>query len=215
MPEEITNTKEEIKALRNALRYTFEKEITDKNIQQYIFGPKGYNEDAIRQTNDYPCYFNNVLSLAFYFIYACYRCDMDRGYGDMDDLTSHNAKRIKNSLENALVRYPITTDLIQFVLTDIQFELAQGDFGKLKKVFVKLCVNTTEGFNFNTYFAVVAYKSRAEIRALFRKNVNERAVIAIGRFQNFGVVHPRMPALQCVFGLLCDREGRKLSCYFQ
>lgn len=169
MPEEITNTKEEIKALRNALRYTFEKEITDKNIQQYIFGPKGYNEDAIRQTNDYPCYFNNVLSLAFYFIYACYRCDMDRGYGDMDDLTSHNAKRIKNSLENALVRYPITTDLIQFVLTDIQFELAQGDFGKLKKVFVKLCVNTTEGFNFNTYFAVVAEYKRNSSRFQYSK----------------------------------------------
>ncbi len=169
MAEAIASSKEEIKALRNALRYAFEKEIPDENIKQYIFGPKGYSEDAIRETNAYPRYFNNVLSLAFYFVYACYRCDMDQGYGDMDNLTSHNAKRIKNSLENALVRYPITADLIQFVLTDIQFELAQGASSKLKNVFVKLCAGNTEGFNFNTYFAIIAEYNRNPSRFQYSK----------------------------------------------
>ena len=169
MAETMANSKEEIKALRNALRYIFEKEIADENIKQYIFGPKGYSEDALRETNAYPRYFNNVLSLAFYFVYACYRCDMDQGYGDMDNLTSHNAKRIKNSLENALVRYPITAELIQFVLTDIQFELAQGASSKLKNVFVKLCANHTEGFNFNTYFSIIAEYNRNPSRFQYSK----------------------------------------------
>lgn len=167
MAEIIPNTKEELKAVRGELQYVFNNEILDENIKLYIFGPKGYNDDTLRETNAYPRYFNNVLSLAFYYVYACYRCDMDRGYGDMDNLTSHNAKRIKNSLENALVRYPITTDLIQFVLTDIQFELAQG--GKLKEVFSHLCANSTDGFNFNPYFSIIAEYNKNPARFQYSK----------------------------------------------
>lgn len=156
MAEMIPGSKEELKEKRNSLRYVFEKEIVDECIKQYIFGPKGYTEDSIRETNAYPRYFNNILSLAFYYVYACYRCDLDNGYGEIDDLTGHNAKRIKNSLENALIRYPITMDLIQFVLTDIQFELAQGDKSELKRMFKNLCTNDTSGFNFNPYFNIIA-----------------------------------------------------------
>ena len=131
------------------LRYIFENEITDENIRRYIFGTKVYKEKILWQTRSYPLYFNNALTLAFYFVYACYRCDMDQGYGDLENLTSHNAKRIKNSLENALIRYPITPELIQFVLTDVQFELAQGESSILRNVFAKLCAASPEGFNFN------------------------------------------------------------------
>lgn len=169
MAEMMQNDKVELKEKRNCLRYAFEKEITDENIKQYIFGPKGYNEDAIRETNAYPRYFNNVLSLAFYYVYACYRCDLDNGYGEMDDLSSHNAKRIKNSLENALVRYPITVDLIQFVLVDIQFELAQGEKSELKKMFKNLCINDISGFNFNPYFNIIAEYNKNPSRFQYSK----------------------------------------------
>lgn len=146
------------------LRYIFESEITDENIRRYIFGAKAYKEKILWQTRSYPVYFNNALTLAFYFVYACYRCDMNEGYGDMENLTSHNAKRIKNSLENALVRYPITPELIQFVLTDVQFELAQGDSSKLRNVFTKLCATSPEGFNFNPYFSVIAEYNQSPSR---------------------------------------------------
>jgi len=169
MAEMIQNTKEELKAARRALCYTFEQEIVDENIKQYIFGPKGYSEDAIRETNAYPRYFNNILSLAFYYVYACYRCDLDKGYGGIDNLTSHNAKRIKNSLENALIRYPITMDLIQFVLVDIQFELAQGDKSELKRMFKNLCMDDTNGFNFNPYFSIIAEYNKNPARFQYSK----------------------------------------------
>lgn len=154
MINEPINVNEELKAKRNSLRYIFEKEITDENIRRFIFGTDGYSENAIRKTNVFPQYFNNILTLAFYFVYACYRCDLDNGYGVIDDLTSHNAKRIKKSLEKALVRYPITTDLMQFVLTDIQFELALGDDSELKPMFKNLLENTS-CFNFVPYFELV------------------------------------------------------------
>ena len=164
MSDNIQNEKELLKPLRSNIRYVFEKQITDENICQYIFGKKGYTEDAIRETNAYPKYFNNILSLAFYFVYACYRCNLDEGYGEIDDLKSHNAKRIRNSLENALVRYPITADLIQFVLTDIQFELAQGDKSELRGMFRNLCVGDASGFNLNPYFSLITEYNRNPAR---------------------------------------------------
>ncbi len=169
MTESVQNTKEILREKRNSLRYVFEKEILDENIKQYIFGAKGYSDDAIRETNAYPNYFNNILSLAFYFVYACYRCDLDNGYGETENLSSHNAKRIKSSLENALVRYPITMDLIQFVLTDIQFELAQGEKSELKRMFKNLCVSETTSFNFNSYFAIIEEYNKNPSRFQYSK----------------------------------------------
>ena len=148
----------------DSLRYIFEEEITDNNIRRFIFGTRTYKEKCLWQTRSFPVYFNNALTLAFYFVYACYRQDMNLGYGDMENLDTHNAKRIKNSLENALVRHPITTDLIQFVLTDIQFELAQGESSKLKNILSRLSIDPPEGFSFNPYFNIIAEYNQSPSR---------------------------------------------------
>lgn len=154
---------DQINAL-DSLRYIFEEEITDTNIRRFIFGTKHYKDKLLWQTRSFPIYFNNTLMLAFYFVYACYRHDMDQGFGDMEDLDTHNAKRIKSSLENALVRHPITAELVQFVLTDIQFELAQGESSKLKNILSKLCVEPAGDFSFNPYFSVIAEYNQSPSR---------------------------------------------------
>lgn len=154
MPENIQNKQELKKNRIKKICGIFERDITDENIRQYIFGKSGYSIDAVCNTSNYVQYIKNVLSLSFYFAYACYRCDMDNT-GDTDNLTKHNSKRIINSLKNAFVRYPITLDLIQFVLTDIQFEL-QGDFSELSDVFGCLSDVSMKNFSLNPYFKLIA-----------------------------------------------------------
>lgn len=161
--------KEKLKEIRAQIRFIFEDQITDENIRQYIFGKKGYSDDAIRETNSYPKYFSNIFSLAFYFVYACYRCDLDNGYGEINNLTKNNSKRIKKSLESAFVNYPVTPDLIQFVLTDIQFELAHGETSELKKMFKHLCADDTAGFSFNPYYKIIAEYNKGPTRFQYSK----------------------------------------------
>ncbi len=138
MPDNIQNEKEVLNALRKSINYDFENDITDEYIRKFIFGKEGYTQKAIRETNKFPLYFNNIILLVFYYVYSCYRCNMNNGYISLENLTKHNSKRIKKSLESAFVEYPVTLELVQFVLTDIQFELAQGDKSELKSMFSNL-----------------------------------------------------------------------------
>lgn len=154
VPENVQNPQELKRNRIKKICELFEKDITDENIRQYIFGKAGYSIDAVCNTNNYVQYIKNVLSLSFYFTYACYRCDMDNA-GETDTLTKHNSKRIINSLKNAFVKYPITHDLIQFVLTDIQFEL-QSSFSELSDVFGYLSDRSMRNFTFIPYFKLIA-----------------------------------------------------------
>lgn len=170
MSENLQNERELIKARRKIVSRYFEEEITDENIRQYIFGKEGYSVNAVRSsTSDYVKYIKNILSLAFYFSYACYRRDIDDSSSDADNLTKHNAKRIINSLQNAFVKFPVTQDLIQFVLTDIQFELAQGDFSELRGVFGRLSRYSMNDFSFNPYFKLIAEYNKNPSRFMFSK----------------------------------------------
>ncbi len=148
----------------------FENDITDENIRQFIFGGKeGYSRDAVMRTDNYVLYMRNVLVLCFYFSYACYKCDMDSDSCDSENLVKHNSKRIINSLKNSFVRYPVTQELIQFVLTDIQFELAQGDFSELLGVFGNLSRYSMAEFAFNPYFKLIAEYNKNPSRFQFSR----------------------------------------------
>lgn len=153
MAENIQNERLLRKERIGNIRDILQRDVTDENIRRYIFGSEDL-EDAIVNTNNYVQYIKNVLSLTFYFSYACYRFDMDEGGNITEKLTKHNSRRIIKSMRDAFVRYPVTQELIQFILTDIQFDLAQG--GELKKVFGNLCRGDMEEFSFNPYFKLIA-----------------------------------------------------------
>ena len=140
--------------LENLLEYT----IVDGNIRSFIFGTDDIEEiieDLLSQYKRFPVFIKNTLALTFYFSYACYRYDID--YGDMysEKMVKHNAKRVIKSLKDVFVRYPATQELIQYVLTDIQFDLAQSG-GELKDVFGDLSNRDMSRFSFNPYFKLIS-----------------------------------------------------------
>ena len=167
MAENIQNERQLRKERMGIIRSILERDITDENIRQYIFGSEDL-EEAIVNTNNYVQYIKNVLSLTFYFSYACYRYDMDQGNNISEKLSKHNSRRIIKSLRDAFGRYPITHELIQFVLTDIQFDLAQGD-SELKKVFGDLSRYDMSEFSFNPYFKLIADYNKNPSRFQFSR----------------------------------------------
>lgn len=162
MAESIMNEQELRRNIIMQICEKFENEITDENIRKYIFDKEGFSIDAVCNTSNYVQYMKNILSLSFYFAYFCYKWGTDNTE-DLDNLTKHNSKRIINSLKNAFVKYPITLDLIQFVLTDIQFEL-QSESSELSNVFGHLSTSSMKNFAFNPYFKIIADFNSAQSR---------------------------------------------------
>ena len=147
----------EIQKQRRMLEHLIEDTIVDSNIRSYIFGTDDTEEiieDLLSQYKQFPVFIKNVLSLTFYFSYACYRYDMDFGDLCSEKMVKHNAKRVIKSLKDVFVRYPATQELIQYVLTDIQFDLAQSN-GELKDVFGDLSNRDMSRFSFNPYFKLI------------------------------------------------------------
>lgn len=181
MDEKTQNELQEQKRLTRQLERLLEDEIVDSNIRRYIFGEddlEELTEECLYEYRQFPLYMKNALSLTFYFSYACYRYDMDHGDMDSEKMSKHNSKRVIKSLKDAFVRYPATQELIQFVLTDIQFDLAQGK-GELKDVFGDLSNRDMSRFSFNPYFKLIAtydksparfqYESKAEMLRMLKE----------------------------------------------
>lgn len=173
MDEKTTNEAQEQKRLTRQIVRLLEDEITDSNILRYIFGTDDLDElaeETLYGYRQFPLYMKNALSLTFYFSYACYRYDMDYGNMDSEKMSKHNSKRVIKSLKDAFVRYPATQELIQFVLTDIQFDLAQGN-GELKEVFGDLSNRDMSRFSFNPYFTMITTFDKAPARFQYDSKV--------------------------------------------
>ena len=157
--DEITqNDAQEQSRLFRQVLSLLKDDIADSNILRYIFGEDDLEtlaDENLREYREYPLYIKNILSLTFYFSYACYRYDIDYGNMDSEKMSKHNSKRVIKSMKDAFVRYPATQELIQFVLTDIQFDLAQGN-GELRDLFGDMSNRDMSRFSFNPYFKLIS-----------------------------------------------------------
>lgn len=153
-----------------------ERNVCD-NIKTYIFG----GTKVVRYTkriSDYVVYINNIFSLAFIFAYGCLRCDNDRFSKPINlEVTKQSSLRIINSLRKAYVQYPVTSELIQFVLTDIQFEMKLGEGSELIEMFQNMW-RLPKDFSLIKYYKVIANWRVAPSR--FNMDSNELSLM----FQN-------------------------------
>lgn len=120
----------------------FKRLIPDEGIRNYILesiGRKPFNGSF-----NYFRIYQNILNLAFMYALSCYTDMRNRNLtaegkpGILDQCKKDgnaNSLRVIRTLENIYSSYPITTELIQFVLLDIQFDFIQGEHSKLKRYF--------------------------------------------------------------------------------
>lgn len=144
--------------LQSRLQYIetlFTNQIQDENIREYIFAGSNIKK-SIKRVPDYVSYIENILNLAFIFAHSCLRCDQDSEEPISLDAKKHNSLRIINSLKKAYIQYPATSDLVQFVLSDIQFDMFQGRNGELSDIFENLCVFKSKNFTLSKYYKLIA-----------------------------------------------------------
>ena len=164
---------EEKQELANRIDYIskfFERNVCD-NMKTYIFGGTKVSR-YVKRVPDYVVYINNILSLAFIFAHGCLRCDNDSESPVHKNATKQSSLRIINSLRKAYVQYPVTYELIQFVLSDIQFEMIQGPQGsELYELFENMSSFHSKDFSLSQYYKVIASWKSAPSRFNMNSNV--------------------------------------------
>lgn len=172
MNEISAEEKQELAARIEYIGKFFEKNVGD-NLKTYIFGGTKVSR-YVKRVSDYVVYMNNIFSLAFIFARGCLRCDNDSDLPIHSRATKQSSLRIINSLRKAYVQYPATSELVQFVLSDIQFEMMQGPNGsELYELFENMSTFHSKDFNLSQYYKVIATWKAAPSR--FNMNSNELA----------------------------------------
>ena len=148
------NKQEHLATCCGSIVNMFERDISP-NIARYILGSNNAKKYA-RKVPSYVVYINNVLSLAFIFAYGCLKRDINNYPSISEEATSQSSLRIINSLSKAYSQYPVTHELVQFVLTDIQFEMDQGEDSELYEIFKRLSDFNSREFSLIKYFKLIA-----------------------------------------------------------
>ena len=141
----------------------FETLIPDSGLRSFI-AETIYGDDDKKFNTDTSYYeaMDNIIALAFLYSFSCYLELRNSSYNNegkenrVDKYLKNgnaNSKRVIRIFEKVYTDHPITDELMQFVLLDIQFDLLLGYDSKLR-TFFPLCVNNTE-FNLTEYFALI------------------------------------------------------------
>lgn len=175
MNEISVEEKQQLAARIESIGKFFDRNVSD-NMKVYILGGTK-TQRYVKRVADYVVYINNILSLAFIFAHGCLRCDNDSDDPVNKKASKQSSLRIINSLRKAYVQYPATSELIQFVLSDIQFEMLQGPDSELYELFENLCSFRSKDFSLTQYYKLIASWRAAPSR--FNMNSNTLA----GMFQ--------------------------------
>ena len=175
MSEISAEEKKQLAARIESITKFFENNVSD-DMKTFILGGTKVQR-YVKRISDYVVYINNILSLAFIFAHGCLRCDNDSDNPINKKVTKQSSLRIINSLRKAYVQYPATSELIQFVLSDIQFQMLQGPDSELYELFENLCSFRVKDFSLTQYYKLIAEWRVAPSR--FNMNSN----ILAGMFQ--------------------------------
>ncbi len=143
----------------------FERLIPDKGIREYI--TTGIDRDnMLAEVLDFVPLYQNIINLAFIYAFSCY---LDLKNNSQDGLSLNleeaekkanaNSQRVLRTMQHIYGRYPLSSDLIQFVLADIYYDFIQGDNACLKPFFPECMMPGDywfgKGIGLNDYFTFI------------------------------------------------------------
>ena len=149
--------------------------VPDRKIREYL--TSGLDEDTLLSSiSDYVPMYQNIINLAFVYAFSCYldlkNNSNERLESKLDECVkkgNSNSLRVIRTMQNIYKKYPLSAELIQFVLADIHYDFIQGENACLKKFFPN-CVSSGDywcdkGVGLNEYFSFInenATSSRVE-----------------------------------------------------
>jgi len=136
----------------------FERLVPDKGMRDYITNDI---RNPFNNLNNFGRLYNNVVNLAFTYAFSCFHDLANRNYaengtGILDQCRNSgnaNSLRVLNTMEKVYREYPLTNELIQFVLLDVYFDFYLGGKSRLKSYFPN-CMSVGET-QINDYFPII------------------------------------------------------------
>lgn len=138
----------------------FQSLIPDEGIRNYIV--EGLGSNPFNNNLDYYTIFNNIINLAFMYAFSCYtdlrnrNISIGNNVGILDKCIRNgnaNSLRVIRTMEKIYKSYPITNELIQFVLLDIRFDFILGEESRLMDYFPNCFA--VKSFQLSEYFSMV------------------------------------------------------------
>ena len=155
--------------------HEFERLVPDAEIRKYLSGDID-EDNFLSEVSDFVPIYQNAINLAFVYAFSCY-LDLKNNSNDKkaNNLeacirkSNSNSQRVIRTMQNIYTRYPLSLELMQFVLADIHYDFIQGENACLKKYFPN-CVSAGDywcdkGVGLSDYFAFInenAESSRVE-----------------------------------------------------
>ena len=153
----------------------FERLVPDQGMRKYLSGDM--DEDSfLSEVSDFVPVYQNAINLAFIYAFSCY-LDLKNNSNDkkvinLDEClkkSNSNSQRVIRTMQNIYTRYPLSSELMQFVLADIYYDFIQGENACLRPYFPN-CVSAGDywcdkGVGLIDYFTFVnenAESSRVE-----------------------------------------------------
>ena len=111
----------------------FEHLIPDKGIRDYI--TTGIDEDnLLSDVLDFVPLYQNIINLAFIYAFSCYldlknnsRSGQTVNLDEARKKGNANSQRVLRTMQHIYSRYPLSSELMQFVLSDIYYDFIQGE----------------------------------------------------------------------------------------
>ena len=126
--------------------------IPDEGIRRYIV--ENLEENPFSTDQNYYPIFHNIINLAFMYAFSCYTDLRNRNaLEECRRKGNANSLRVLRTMDKIYKEYPISNELIQFILLDIQFDFSFNDDSKLRDYF-PYCM-TAEPLQLNEYFSLV------------------------------------------------------------
>lgn len=143
----------------------FERLIPDAGIRAYLTADMD-DETLFDDVLDFVPLYQNLINLAFVYAFSCYldlknnsRNGSELNLDEVEKKGNANSQRVLRTMKHIYSRYPLSTELVQFVLSDIYYDFIQGDGAWLRKYFPN-CVSSGDywcdkGIGLNDYFTFV------------------------------------------------------------
>lgn len=150
----------------------FKSMVPDEGIRRYITYGVIDDDGWLNDASSYVSVYQNIVNIAFIYAFSCYLdlknnmdSDQEARLEECIREGNSNSQRAIRTMENIYKKYPLTQELMQFVLADIHYDFIQGESACLQG-FLPYCVASSDYWSdkrvgLNDYFSFLSEHAKS------------------------------------------------------
>ncbi len=150
----------------------FKNMVPDEGMRKYLTYGVIDEDSWFNDTSSYVNVYQNIVNVAFIYAFSCY-LDLKNNLDSEEEARlesciregNSNSQRVIRTMENIYKKYPLTQELMQFVLADIHYDFIQGENSCLQS-FLPSCVRSYDYWSdkkvgLNDYFSFLSEHAKS------------------------------------------------------